>query len=94
MRSEAGESNSAAAHSKSLADIFIAYGESVGGMRLSTGASEQTIRVTFFRDKRAMMLTTEALTLLDLRARILEATASTKEKLPWLELATFGEQAD
>ena len=39
-----------------------------------------------------MMLTTEALTLLDLRARILEATASTKEKLPWLKLATFGDK--
>ena len=32
MRSETNtDSTSAAAHSKSLADIFIAYGESVGG---------------------------------------------------------------
>lgn len=48
------------------------------------------VHVTFFRDAQAARLTTDSLTLYDLRERILNASAREKSKLPWLKLAVFG----
>jgi len=48
------------------------------------------VRVTFFRDEFATNLKTAALTLPELRDRILKQTAQTKKELPWLKLASFG----
>ena len=50
------------------------------------------LHVTFFRNYKATTLTTKVLTIEDLGELILAQTAKTKEKLPWLKLATFGDQ--
>lgn len=46
--------------------------------------------VTFFRDVGAKRLTTDKLTLVDLRERVMNASAREKKQLPLLKLAEFG----
>lgn len=48
------------------------------------------VHVTFFKDYAASTRTTENLTLIELRERVLNAAAREKGKLPWLKLAAFG----
>lgn len=48
------------------------------------------VHVTFFKDYAANTRTTENLTLIELRERVLNAAAREKGKLPWLKLAAFG----
>src|ERR1035437_4164477 len=50
------------------------------------------VHVTFFRDEFAKTLDAKDMLLPDLRDLILKETASTKDKLPWLKLATFGDK--
>ena len=47
--------------------------------------------ITFFTDYAATTNRREAFTLEELAARIADASAPTKEQLPWLKLATFGD---
>jgi predicted P-loop ATPase len=51
---------------------------------------DHKIHVTFFPDFAAKSYTTDDLTLLDLRERVLNASARKKDNLPWLKLAKFG----
>lgn len=48
------------------------------------------VHVTFFKDFAAKSYTTDTLTLFDLQARIQNASAREKDKLPWLKFAVFG----
>jgi hypothetical protein len=48
------------------------------------------VHVTFFKDKLATSLTTEQLTLEELRRRVLNEARRVKGKLPLLKLAVFG----
>lgn len=48
------------------------------------------IHVTFFKNEFAKTLTTDQLTLSELAERVLNASARSKDKLPWLKLAVFG----
>ncbi|MCK1605458.1 hypothetical protein IVB02_29685 [Bradyrhizobium sp. 166] len=48
------------------------------------------VHVTFFKDYAANTLTTDNLSLIELRERVLNASAREKGKLPWLKLALFG----
>jgi len=48
------------------------------------------VHVTFFPDFAAKSYITDDLTLLDLRERVLNASARKKDNLPWLKLAIFG----
>jgi predicted P-loop ATPase len=50
------------------------------------------IHVTFFSDEFATRLTTDNLTLADLRERVMNAAERQKDKLPWLKLAVFGSE--
>ena len=50
------------------------------------------MNVTFFADHGASTLSTADMTLQELRALILKTTVRTKDKLPWLKLATFGDK--
>jgi hypothetical protein len=50
------------------------------------------LHVSFFRNHKALTLTTKVMAIEDLRELILTKTASTKKTLPWLKLATFGDQ--
>lgn len=50
------------------------------------------VYVTFFKNAAADSLTTDTLTLTDLRERVLSAAKREKDKLPWLKLASFGKQ--
>jgi hypothetical protein len=50
------------------------------------------VAVTFFRDEFAKKLDAKDMLLPDLRDLILKETASTKDQLPWLKLATFGDK--
>lgn len=62
-------------------------------MRAETNANDiniHKVRVTGFKDVYAKTKSSGALTLPELRDRILSANAPTKDKLPWLKLATFG----
>ena len=51
---------------------------------------EHKVHVTFFPDFAAKSYITDDLTLLDLRERVLNASARKKDNLPWLKLAIFG----
>ena len=51
---------------------------------------DHKVHVTFFPDFAAKSYTTDNLTLLDLRERVLNASARKKDNLPWLKLAVFG----
>ena len=53
-------------------------------------APDAKVYFTFFSNHTAASLTTEELTLTDIRERIMNASARTKDKLPWLKLAKFG----
>jgi hypothetical protein len=48
--------------------------------------------VTFFKNEYASKLSTEDVAIWDLCDRILTTTASTKDELPWLKLAKFGDK--
>ncbi|WP_377829530.1 DUF3987 domain-containing protein [Bradyrhizobium lupini] len=48
------------------------------------------VHVTFFKDYAAKTRTTDDLTLIELRERIMNASAREKDKLPWLKLTSFG----
>ena len=50
------------------------------------------LHVTFFPDETGSTLTTESIYIWDLRDRICNTAAATKDQLPWLKLATFGDQ--
>ncbi|MGY4317226.1 DUF3987 domain-containing protein [Bradyrhizobium sp. JR3.5] len=50
------------------------------------------VHVTFFKDHAAKTLTTDNLTLAELRERVLDAARREKDQLPWLKLAKFGNQ--
>jgi hypothetical protein len=50
------------------------------------------IDVTFFQNEYAKTFTTESVQIWDLRDLILTTTASTKDQLPWLKLAQFGDK--
>jgi hypothetical protein len=52
--------------------------------------TDMPVHVTFFKTFAADRLTTETVTLEQLRERVLNASARKKEKLPWLKLAIFG----
>jgi hypothetical protein len=58
----------------------------------SRDAGTRPIHITFFGDWYASTLTTEIMAIWDLRDRIFVQTANTKDKLPWLKLATFGDK--
>jgi hypothetical protein len=51
-----------------------------------------SVSVTFFADHVAATKREERLTLAELADMIRSATASSKEKLPWLKMATFGDR--
>jgi hypothetical protein len=51
---------------------------------------DHKVHVTFFPDFAAKRYATDNLTLLDLRERVLNASARKKDNLPWLKLAIFG----
>ena len=51
-----------------------------------------TLHVTFFASAAATTLSTEKVSLPELREKILTTTKDAKAKLPWLKLATFGDQ--
>ena len=51
---------------------------------------DHKVHVTFFPDFAAKTNTPDNLTLLDLRERVLNASARKKDNLPWLKLAVFG----
>src|SRR6516164_8675900 len=53
---------------------------------------DHKVHVTFFPDFAAKSYTTDVLTLLDLRERVLNASARKKDNLPWLKLAVFGNE--
>src|SRR6476661_4924846 len=55
-------------------------------------ADVKVIRTTFFRNKNAATLTAGEMSLEELRDLILGTNAATKDKLPWLKLATFGDK--
>ncbi|MCK1439911.1 hypothetical protein [Bradyrhizobium sp. 15] len=65
---------------------------SPGGVPIAVddGVVSAKVHVTFFRDYAATRCTTENLTLMELRERVLNAAAREKGKLPWLKLAKFG----
>jgi hypothetical protein len=48
------------------------------------------VHVTFFKNCKAERLSTDSLTLDELRERVLHASAREKSTLPWLKLAEFG----
>src|SRR3954454_13375896 len=50
------------------------------------------VGVTFFQDHTASTMSWEELTLTELGNRISEAMAPTKQRLPWLKGAKFGDQ--
>ena len=50
------------------------------------------IEVTFFPSEKAQRKTADQLTLVELRDKIQRTTKPSKEKLPWLKLARFGDQ--
>lgn len=50
------------------------------------------MKVTFFADHAARSLSTQDMTLEQLRDLILKTTAGEKAQLPWLKLATFGDE--
>jgi hypothetical protein len=54
-------------------------------------ATTPLFHVTFFPDQWAKELSTELMTVWDLRDLILKTSASAKKKLPWLKVAKFGE---
>jgi Primase C terminal 2 (PriCT-2) len=54
-------------------------------------ADVRLIRTTFFRNKSAAKLTAGDMSLEELRELILGTNAATKDKLPWLKFATFGD---
>ena len=54
----------------------------------------QKIAITFFKNEFATSLTTQDMTLPELRDLILQRTAATKAKLPWLKLVSFGNKPD
>jgi hypothetical protein len=56
----------------------------------TTPLSEAKVHVTFFQDFAAKSLTTDNLTLSDLRERVKSAAKRKKDNLPWLKLAVFG----
>ena len=56
-----------------------------------TDIASHKIPVTFFKNAAATVMVTKELTLPELGATILAASAPTKAKLPWLKLAAFGE---
>jgi hypothetical protein len=53
-------------------------------------SADAKTHVTFFKDFAAKRYTTDTLSLMDLRERVLNSAARQKGKLPWLKLATFG----
>jgi hypothetical protein len=53
---------------------------------------DHKVHVTFFPDFAAKSYTTDNLTLVDLRERVLNASARKKDNLPWLKLAIFGNE--
>lgn len=57
-----------------------------------TSPLDRPIQVTFFRSHTAQGKDEETLSLRDLASRIRAATAQSKGLLPWLKLATFGDQ--
>lgn len=67
---------------------------SPGGQPIAVddGVASAKVHVTFFSDYAATRCTTENLTLMELRERVLNAAAREKGKLPWLKLAIFGKK--
>ena len=65
--------------------------QSIDMAPLVGAASASHIGVTFFSDEFAKTLRTQDMTLPELRDRILKTTAARKGDLPWLKLATFGD---
>lgn len=55
-------------------------------------ATNAKVHVTFFKNFAAKTNTTDKLTLMELRERVLDAAAREKGKLPWLKLAIFGKK--
>lgn len=55
-------------------------------------SAEMKFRVTYFRDCSASEKWERDVTLADLAAKIAEVTRPTKEQLPWLKLACFGDK--
>jgi Primase C terminal 2 (PriCT-2) len=60
--------------------------------RCGGAAMSAPVHVTFFRDEYATTLASTQMTLPELRASILAATARSKAALPWLKLAVFGDK--
>jgi hypothetical protein len=58
----------------------------------SAAADPDKLHVTFFPDRTGSTFTAESIYIWDLRDRICNTAAGTKEQLPWLKLATFGDQ--
>src|SRR5262249_6512803 len=66
--------------------------ESANTLDASAAADPDKLHVTFFPDCTGSTFTTESIYIWDLRDRICNTAAATKEQLPWLKLATFGDQ--
>jgi hypothetical protein len=58
----------------------------------TAGAAPGTVHVTFFKDVKAKSYTTDCLTLVELRQRMLNIEEPHKGKLPLLKLAVFGDK--
>jgi hypothetical protein len=59
--------------------------------RENIAADPDILHVTFFPDGSGSTFTTESIYVWDLRDRICNTAAATKQQLPWLKLATFGD---
>jgi hypothetical protein len=67
-------------------------GRSGRDQHASAAADPDKLHVTFFPDSTGSSFTTENIYIWDLRDLICNTAAATKEQLPWLKLATFGDQ--
>lgn len=61
-------------------------------LRSVPSALDRPLTVTFFANRGATFKVEETLALRELAGRIRDATAETKDALPWLKLAAFGDQ--
>jgi hypothetical protein len=85
--------NAFLAHARTcMLENWLARRDAAHGARQQSSAVERKLHVTFFRNYAAKTLRTKDLTAGELRELILTTSASEKEKLPWLKLATFGDK--
>ena len=81
------QSTAIAAEVLRKSQLFIDYS------RMAVRLWPQLVGVTFFKDHRAKIFRTDLITCSELRDLILRTDADTKDKLPWLKLAKYGDRA-